>query len=57
MAREFKSDDGSTHPIQKMKCQWNREWDPTHELTVSNYGILMYSVTPYITNGFVTRKL
>ena len=27
-AREFKNEDGSFHPIQKMKCQWNEEWIP-----------------------------
>ena len=36
MAREFKSEDGTFHPIQKMHCQWNREWNPPlTELPVS----------------------
>ena len=28
-ARQFKNTDGSFHSIQKIKCQWNREWTPT----------------------------
>ena len=35
-AREFINPDGTFHPIQKMKCQWNREWFPAiNKLPVS----------------------
>ena len=33
--REFKNEDGTFHPIQKMTCQWNRQWTPAIEIPVS----------------------
>ena len=33
-ARAFMNTAGTSHPIQKMSCQWNREWTPQATIPV-----------------------